>query len=773
MFTPAGGAGVYTLRWTISNAPCVASTDDVMITIVAPPTIAKSFSPSSVPVGQVSTLTITITNPAANTVALTGVGFTDNFPANVTLVNPANATNTCGGMLTDSGGGTLTAGDTGIQLAGGMVGTSMPRTCTITIEVSPSAQGPHMNTIASVSSTEGGTNNTPASATLSTNMLPMITPADLTRTQGDTTANFTIANVSDAEDPATALTVQISNGGPFGSSATLNNVTVTIIGNPSAGGAVTASVTTPCNAMTATFTLQVTDTTNGSTTAAWKVTVNPNTPPTLSYANVAAGLNQTLTVNPATGPSDNGSITNLTVSASAGFTGTVAANLADGKVTINNAGPLGMHTITVKATDNCGEMTTTSFTLTVIPFLVKLSDPIICTGENNTLSVHAEVTNPNAFAANLNFNAPLPPPLSGVAGTCVVSAGTCMITANNVTVTGLIPANQTVMIDYKVKVANGTPPGTLLCIDSTANFNGGPTAMVQACTTLNCPPAPANVMVSDQKAGSVLAFPYYISNAATKKDTRLTISHIGTQPANVHIFFIDGTSCDAADLFVCLTPNASFSFKTSEYDPEMTGWLLAVAVDNEGVPTRNNALIGNAFVVDGEYVDNYGAESFWAHSQALAVVNNVTATLFFDGGSYDAVPSQFAIELQSPVDTPGQRLVTVGLQGDLTTSQMSGASQVGTGLIYNGNEKPFGSFSTFLSGKCQAIATISTTTPRVPNGMHGMIPSGQVGSMKLNVGAGVGLLMTPRTTQWRGIRTLHKTALTTTTLTIPVVIPVC
>jgi hypothetical protein len=54
-----------------------------------------------------------------------------------------------------------------------------------------------------------------------------------------------------------------------------------------------------------------------------------------------------------------------------------------------------------------------------------------------------------------------------------------------------------------------------------------------------------------------------------------------------------------------------------------------------------------------------------------------------------------------------------------------------------------------------------------------MVPTGQVGTIKLNIGAGVGLLMTPRTATWKGIRTLHKTGLTTTTLTIPVLIPVC
>ncbi|MFN7930655.1 MAG: hypothetical protein U0Y68_22580 [Blastocatellia bacterium] len=200
---------------------------------------------------------------------------------------------------------------------------------------------------------------------------------------------------------------------------------------------------------------------------------------------------------------------------------------------------------------------------------------------------------------------------------------------------------------------------------------------------------------------------------------------------------------------------------------------MAVAVNNEGVPVQSNSLIGNAFVEDGDYVDNYAAEAFRAFSPWLAAIQNATATLFLDGASYDAAPSQFAIEVQSPLDAPSQRVVIAALQGDLTTGQMSGASQVGSGLIFNGNEKPFGSFSSFVIGKCQAFGTITTTTPRVPNGMSVMIPRGQVGTLKFNVGAGVGLLMTPRTAPWRGIRTLHKTALTTATLTIPIIRPVC
>jgi hypothetical protein len=41
-FTPAGGAGTYTLTWTISNAPCTASSSSITITVFAPPTTANA-----------------------------------------------------------------------------------------------------------------------------------------------------------------------------------------------------------------------------------------------------------------------------------------------------------------------------------------------------------------------------------------------------------------------------------------------------------------------------------------------------------------------------------------------------------------------------------------------------------------------------------------------------------------------------------------------------------------------------------------------------------
>ena len=231
----------------------------------------------------------------------------------------------------------------------------------------------------------------------------------------------------------------------------------------------------------------------------------------------------------------------------------------------------------------------------------RISDPIVCTGDSNTLSAHAELFNEYNNPVRFSLTAPITAPLIGIPGTCVSNFGTCTITATSLMVTGTLPANRTLTVDYKVRVANGTPAGTDLCITSTGKLdvdNDGTfntNDVVTACAKLNCPAGIANVGVSDQKAGSVLVFPYYNSKVAENKDTRVTLSNTGSEPTNVHVFFIDGASCNQADQFVCLTPNASLSINTSEYDPETTGWLLAVAVDANGNPVQNNSLTGNCW----------------------------------------------------------------------------------------------------------------------------------------------------------------------------------
>ena len=48
VFTPAGGAGSYVVRWTISNLPCTASTANATITVTGAPTIATNSSTQTI-----------------------------------------------------------------------------------------------------------------------------------------------------------------------------------------------------------------------------------------------------------------------------------------------------------------------------------------------------------------------------------------------------------------------------------------------------------------------------------------------------------------------------------------------------------------------------------------------------------------------------------------------------------------------------------------------------------------------------------------------------
>lgn len=285
--------------------------------------------------------------------------------------------------------------------------------------------------------------------------------------------------------------------------------------------------------------------------------------------------------------------------------------------------------------------------------------------------------------------------------------------------------------------------------------------------------------------GSILVYPYYTSNSGTGADTRITIANteiyrregaMAPTPstAYVHIFFIDGRTCNQSDQFVCLTPNATFTLKASDFDPEVTGYVIAVAVDKDtGNLVNQNSLIGDAFVADGKYVGNYGAEAFQAYGNPG--INNDGVINFGNlTNGYDYAPTRFAFSIQSPVDAPGQRIVTASIGGDINAGILFGASQFGIGAIYNGNERPFGSFAGFHVGSCQATSVIGLTAPRVPFGMSILIPSGHIGTMQIPTGPAVGLFMTPiGNNKWSGIRSLHKNRINTATLAIPMYIPVC
>jgi hypothetical protein len=136
-----------------SNEDGTGNSDTESLTVVAPPTIASAFSPTSIGTGGTSTLSFTITNPNAGSVSLSGLAFTDALPAGLVVDNPNGVSAKCGSsavMTANSGSGTISfsAG----QLAAGT-------NCTVSANVTSNTAGVYQNDTGPVSSNEGGSGN--------------------------------------------------------------------------------------------------------------------------------------------------------------------------------------------------------------------------------------------------------------------------------------------------------------------------------------------------------------------------------------------------------------------------------------------------------------------------------------------------------------------------------------------------------------------------------------------------------------------------------------
>jgi uncharacterized repeat protein (TIGR01451 family) len=144
------------------------NTASATITVASAPVIAKAFSPSSIPLGGTSTLSLTITNPNSN-VGLTGVAFTDTLPSGLVDSTPQVITNSCGGGSTVI----ATSGTSTISLSGGTIAAG--GSCTVTVHVTGTTAGVFTNTTGTVTSSQGTGNA--ASATLTVVAPPSITKA--------------------------------------------------------------------------------------------------------------------------------------------------------------------------------------------------------------------------------------------------------------------------------------------------------------------------------------------------------------------------------------------------------------------------------------------------------------------------------------------------------------------------------------------------------------------------------------------------------------------
>lgn len=209
-----------------------------------------------------------------------------------------------------------------------------------------------------IRATDNCSSSTEASFVLTVNnTAPSFTPAAaITRQQGSPAgAAVTVGTVSDAQTFAGSLEVSAVTGGT--ASGLLVSDPINTLGT------VSASVAAGCSATTGTQRFQVSDGALSST-GDLQVTVTANTPPQLAYPNLSLAFDATGTLGPTTPPTDNGSVESISVLSTGSFTGTLGVG-PGGVVSIGNAAPPGVHTIALRAVDNCGAPTDASFQLQV------------------------------------------------------------------------------------------------------------------------------------------------------------------------------------------------------------------------------------------------------------------------------------------------------------------------------------------------------------------------------------------------------------------------
>ncbi len=378
----------------------------------------------------------------------------------------------------------------------------------------------------------------------------------------------------------------------------------------------------------------------------------------------------------------------------------------------------------------------------------QIEDSQPCTGPGSIVTVMASVKNTTANSQLSSLQSTLNTSLLALPGTCTADVGACVIlNASAVTWRGSLATGQTATIHYKAQVIDQALTGAAICARTQSVVGGNLAGDQTACKRITCPAIgpgmvpPAISEMSDQKAGSVLVYNLYTSSTdPTRQNTRINLTNSHSQlSAYVHLFFV-AEGCSVADSYLCLTANQTASFLTSDLDPNTTGYLVAIAVDSQGCPTNFNYLSGDEYVkLASGHAANLSAPAFAAIAGGLPLCDAtaVTATMAFDGISYNQIPQTLAVSsVGSRADGNDTLLIVNRIGGNLGT----GAATLGTlfGVFYDDAETPL-SFS--LAGSCQLRGSLSNNFPRLTPRFESFIPAGRSGWLKLfSQEADVGIL---------------------------------
>jgi len=157
-----------TLTADLSEGSTTANPATATLQVVAPPTITKAFGVPVLQVGNSTTLSFTLTNPAGNPTTFANLAFIDNLPAGLVVSTPNGLTGSCGG-------GTITAnpGSGVISLSGNPM-LAPGASCTFSVNVLGGSNGIWNNSTGPLTDAQEVT-GVAATATITVDLPPTIT----------------------------------------------------------------------------------------------------------------------------------------------------------------------------------------------------------------------------------------------------------------------------------------------------------------------------------------------------------------------------------------------------------------------------------------------------------------------------------------------------------------------------------------------------------------------------------------------------------------------
>jgi hypothetical protein len=223
--------------------------------------------------------------------------------------------------------------------------------------------------------------------------------------------------------------------------------------------------------------------------------------------------------------------------------------------------------------------------------------------------------------------------------------------------------------------------------------------------------------IHDQRAGSMLIYNYYTSGESA--DTRITLTNTSeTSSVYLSLYFVNGATGEVLPGWFYLDPTQTLSFLVSEYDPNTTGYIIAIASDYEASPLQFDYLIGKAAIAL--------ASGHQATLGALAVP--IKPGNF--GNSYAAAPRKLAVDqIPSPSDGVKQMLVVNRIDGSLING-MPGIGALECDLF-----NQYGARFTFVSRsfgpQTRTFFYDLADTETTSNNLYNFLPSGEYGWLRL------------------------------------------